>query len=95
MLMGLEELHLVECGLTALPEGIGALTRLRMLGLDYNAGLTALPNGLGRLRNLEILNLWGCHGLAALHDLLACEGLPTLLAHLATQAGGPAAREAG
>jgi hypothetical protein len=84
-LVGLEKLHVVECGLTALPEGIGALSRLRTLGLNYNAGLTALPNGLGRLRNLEILHLWGCRGLAALHDLLAWEGLPALLAHLVAQ----------
>jgi hypothetical protein len=87
-LTGLEELHLHGCGLTVLPEGIGGLTGLRMLDLGFNEELTVLPNGLGRLPNLEMLRLYGCPGLAAFRILQQREGLPALLAHLATQ-GGP------
>jgi Leucine-rich repeat (LRR) protein len=88
-LVGLEELHLNFCGLTALPEAVGGLSGLRKLFLDGNEGLTALPQGLGQLRGMEhagrfqsALVLRGCPGLAALHDLQEREGLPALLAHL-------------
>jgi hypothetical protein len=91
-LAGLEELYLGACGLTALPEqGMEGLTCLKKLGLSHNEGLAALPAGLGLLRNLEQLNLDFCPGLAALEYLKKWEGLPALLAHLATQGGEPAA----
>ena len=62
------------------------MSGLWKLDLYGNRGLTALPAGLGRLRNLEELDITvGCPGLATLHDLQRREGLPALLAHLATQ----------
>ena len=89
-LAGLEVLNLVACGLTALPEEIGALAGLRRLFLGGNGGLIALPAGLGRLRNLGALGLFGCPRLADLYNLQSRDGLPALLAHLAAQ-GEPAA----
>jgi hypothetical protein len=87
----LEELDLCHCGLEALPEGIGALTTLRLLDLDGNRELTALPAGLGRLPNLVRLGLFGCPGLATLCDLRWREDLLAVLARLAAQSGEPAA----
>jgi hypothetical protein len=58
--VGLEKLVMYECGLTALPEGIGALTGLRKLELSGNMGLTALPAGLCALAGLEKLSLAFC-----------------------------------
>jgi hypothetical protein len=75
--------------LTALLLGLGALAGLEELCLWGNTGRAALPAGLGRLRNLEELDLYKCPGLADLHDLERREGLPALLAHLASQ-GEPA-----
>ena len=89
-LAGLEELYLQDCGLAALPEGIGGLVGLRGLDLSWSRELTALPAGLGRLRSLEELGLGSCPGLAALYDLQRREGLPALLVHLAAH-GEPAA----
>jgi Leucine-rich repeat (LRR) protein len=65
--VGLEYLLLDSCGLTALPEGIGALTRLRVLYLGNNEELTALPAGLCALVGLEELHLDAC-GLTALPE---------------------------
>jgi hypothetical protein len=56
----LEELDLEGCRLRALPERIGALTRLRKLHLNFNTGLGALPEGLCSLAELEELNLYDC-----------------------------------
>jgi Leucine-rich repeat (LRR) protein len=97
-LAGLEELHLIRCGLITLPEGIGGLAGLKKLNLSSNRELTALPPGLGRLRNLEVLDLRCCPGLTMQPPNPAAvvrKGLPTLLAHLAAQGGEPAAGEAG
>ena len=63
-LTALEELHLLNCGLTALPEGIGGLTGLKKLNLNGNEELGALPEGLWALVGLEELDLGGC-GLTA------------------------------
>jgi Leucine-rich repeat (LRR) protein len=54
------ELNLKDCRLMALPEGVGALTRLKKLDLRYNGGLTALPEGLWSLAGLEELKLAYC-----------------------------------
>jgi Leucine-rich repeat (LRR) protein len=75
LLSGLEELHLADCRLTALPEAMERLTGLRTLDLILNAGLTALPVGLWSLTGLEELNLADC-GLTALPE--AMEGLTGL-----------------
>ena len=97
------ELELRDSGVSALPGGIGELAGLRVLNLFGNGG-TTLPAGLGRLPNLDVLYLDDCPRLAALynleelhervdgdlHELLAREGLPALLALLAAQ-GEPAA----
>jgi hypothetical protein len=64
-LAALEELNLHDCGLTALPEGIGRLVRLKKLNLIRNYRLTALPAGLCLLARLEDLDLDNC-GLTAL-----------------------------
>ena len=77
-------LSLNDCGLTALPEGIGGLAGLKRLNLYANLELTALPAELGRLRNLEELIFHGCPGLA-LHVLQEREGLSALLVHLTAQ----------
>jgi Leucine-rich repeat (LRR) protein len=66
-LAGLEELRMMDCGLTALPESIGALAGLRKLDLFDNKELTALPAGLCALAGLEELYLFGC-GLRALPE---------------------------
>jgi hypothetical protein len=66
-LVGLEELDLFGCNLTALPEGIAGLTRLKELNLCYNEGLSALPEGLCGLAGLEVLQLERC-GLTALPE---------------------------
>jgi hypothetical protein len=85
----LEDLNLANCGLRALPEGIGRLTALRKLNLCFNDELTALPAGLGQLRNLETLDIAvGCPGLAALHDWQEREGLPAVLASGSILQGG-------
>jgi hypothetical protein len=93
-LAGLEKLNLNDCGLRALPEGVGAMAGLKTLHLSSNEELTALPAELSRLRDLEELALGGCPGLDALYDLQERDGLPALLAHLATQGGELAAGEA-
>ena len=56
-LTALEELHLLNCGLTALPEGIRGLTGLKRLNLRGNEELGALPEGLWALVGLEELDL--------------------------------------
>ena len=84
-----------DCGLRALPAGVGRLAGLKHLNLYGNEGLAALAAGLGRLGNLTHLDLRKCPGLTALADLQRREGLPALLAHLAAQGGEPAAGEAG
>ena len=82
----LEVLNLADCGVRALPEGIGALIVLRKLDFRFNPELATLPARLGRLRSLEELDIsYGCPRLAALSDLQKREGLPALLAHLAVQ----------
>ena len=68
LLARLEELHLGNCNLRALPEGIGGLAGLRKLDLSYNRGLTALPVGLCALVGLEELILTNCPGLMALPE---------------------------
>ena len=59
-MVALEELCLMACGRTELPEGIGQLTGLRKLNLGVNGELTALPEGLWSLAALEELNLMNC-----------------------------------
>jgi internalin A len=55
-LSGAEELHLMTCGLTEVPESLAQLTQLRRLSL-YNNHLRTLPAWLGCLTQLEWLNL--------------------------------------
>jgi hypothetical protein len=64
---GVEELDLAQCGLWALPEGIGRLAGLRRLYLGGNMELTALPAGLWSLAGLVKLDLAQC-GLWALPE---------------------------
>lgn len=50
----IRSLNLVNCGLSALPAAIGALTTLRVLRVSHNK-LTVLPTELGQLHLLEML----------------------------------------
>ena len=66
---------MADCGLTALPEGIGRLAGLKRRTLSGNRNLTALPEGLCALARLGELRLQGC-GLRALPE--GMEGLAGL-----------------
>ena len=65
--VGVEEVYLTYCDLTALPEGFGRLAGLRRLNLSHNRRLAALPADLSALMGLEELNLKDC-GLTALPE---------------------------
>lgn len=56
MMPGLEQLHLEDVGLEAVPEGIEALERLELLNLSNNQ-IRALPDAIGRLPELRELVL--------------------------------------
>lgn len=56
-LVDLDDLSLIYNVITALPETLGRLVRLRHLRLSYCYNLTSLPEGLGRLCSLEELYL--------------------------------------
>jgi Leucine-rich repeat (LRR) protein len=77
-LVGLEELHLAECGLRALPEGIAALSGLRKLDLGVNKWLARLPEGLWSLARLESLDLGHCRLTALPEGIGALAGLRVL-----------------
>jgi Leucine-rich repeat (LRR) protein len=75
---GVADLDLAQCGLRALPEGIGALIGLWKLDLSCNDELSTLPEGLCSLAGLAELDLASC-GLRALPEgIRALTGLKTL-----------------
>jgi hypothetical protein len=79
LLVRLEELDLSLCGLRELPEGIGGLSRLRVLYLGCNRGLQALPPGLCALTSLQDLRLNNCGLLALPEGMEGLIGLRTLM----------------
>jgi hypothetical protein len=64
---GVQTLYLGQCGLRALPEGIGRLVGLKKLSLGSNSELAALPEGMWSLVGLEELDLSNC-GLRSLSE---------------------------
>ncbi len=72
----LETLDLSGCGLTILPEAIGALKNLRSLNLSGNK-LNKLPESIEKLANLEELYLDGNH-LRSIHQILSLKNLKIL-----------------
>jgi Leucine-rich repeat (LRR) protein len=65
--------------LRELPEGIGGLSRLRVLYLGCNRGLQALPPGLCALTSLQDLRLNNCGLLALPEGMEGLIGLRTLM----------------
>ena len=55
--------------------GIGELSGLKELYLDYCEGLTSLPAEVGELKSLVTLALYMCDGLMEMPDLSALRGL--------------------
>jgi len=65
----LQDLDIVACGLTALPDSISRLSRLERLSISDCWELKKLPEGIGELAALRVLNL---------EDLLELAYLPEL-----------------
>ncbi|RAV97589.1 leucine-rich repeat domain-containing protein [Pseudochryseolinea flava] len=57
LMESLEELHLSDCGIEKLPNGIGNLKNLRVLNVSQNYRLATLPDSIGDLVQLKMLNV--------------------------------------
>ncbi|KAH9679716.1 ADP-ribosyl cyclase/cyclic ADP-ribose hydrolase [Citrus sinensis] len=70
-LQNLEELSLVDCGITELPESLGQSPSLKHLNLSEN-NFEKIPSSIKQLSKLLILTLQNCKRLQSLPELPRC-----------------------